>query len=180
MTRFKCGKKEPCVRCGDCCHIRDKIDFSSEEDLYMRKAVYANSKILYLFPMTHYTITISTEEKAILEAEAKKLGIKISILPKKVAYDSAKDKAYVLDWFIDHDICPFYDEEGKCCGIYESRPQICKDFPKLPENKDMEVVRKFREEHSVYCDLGFTEVMEKAKKVLNVCFSQPTYKTHQK
>jgi len=26
-------------------------------------------------------------------------------------------------------ICRFFDEENRNCGVYESRPQICRDFP---------------------------------------------------
>jgi len=26
-------------------------------------------------------------------------------------------------------ICQFFDQEKRCCGIYEIRPAICRDFP---------------------------------------------------
>lgn len=33
------------------------------------------------------------------------------------------------EWFLQHKngVCPFLDEDDKC-GIYEKRPQVCRDF----------------------------------------------------
>ena len=44
----------------------------------------------------------------------------------------------MLDWSIDHDICPLYDEHG--CKIYPHRPLVCQKFPEryeLPFDKTM-------------------------------------------
>ena len=130
--KFNCKKTLVCERCGDCCHIRQEnlVKLTDEEDYKIRKKLYENTGIIYIFPLKHYTITLSKEEKETLEAEAKKLKIKLSIKPKKIVINKSKTKAEVIDYFMDHDICPFL--KGKnICIIYNSRPQVCRIFPHI-------------------------------------------------
>lgn len=124
--KFACGKKSPCVRCGVCCHIRDKAIMSPHEDKELRRKIYDRIGVLYIYPMKRYTISISHDEKDILEKAAKLKKIELVILPKKIRI--IEGKYVVMDWFLDHDVCPFFSEE-KGCSIYEHRPAVCRAFP---------------------------------------------------
>lgn len=125
MSRFKCEKKAPCLKCGGCCHIREKAFLDEKEDLEVRRATYANTGIIYLYPMSRYTISLTQEEKEVMEKLAKEKRVELNILPKKVVIQD--DKVVVIDWFVDHDVCPFY--KNKECTIYGQRPKVCAMFP---------------------------------------------------
>jgi Fe-S-cluster containining protein len=125
--KFACKKQSSCKRCGACCHIRDKAILSSKEDKELRKKIYEKIGILYQYPLKRYTISLSHEEKELLEKAAKIKGIEIKILPKKIRV--IEGKYVVMDWFLDHDVCPFYSEIDKKCTIYKQRPAVCKAFP---------------------------------------------------
>lgn len=106
------------------------VKLTKEEDYKIRKKLYENTGIIYLYPLKHYTISLTKEEKETLEAEARKLNIKIKILPKKITINTNKTKAEIIDYFIDHDICPFLKNKNFCL-IYNSRPQVCRIFPHI-------------------------------------------------
>ena len=130
MSRFKCDKKRACEQCGGCCHFREEEFLSKDEDMKIKGQIYLKTGIIYLYPFSKYTITLSPEEKKILEAEAEKLNIKIKILPKKIYYDADHDKVYIIDYFVDADVCPLYETDSGCL-IYKDRPLICKQFPNV-------------------------------------------------
>ena len=129
--RFKCNKKEPCVFCAECCRFREKTDFNEKEELKIKKSLFSKTGTLYIYPLSRFTINITPQEKEVLEEEARKKGVKIDILPKKIFLS---DKGIIIyDYFIDADVCPFLTSENRC-SIYEKRPLICKQFPKIEYN----------------------------------------------
>ncbi|MBW3021782.1 YkgJ family cysteine cluster protein [Candidatus Woesearchaeota archaeon] len=150
MSRFKCNKSGECLRCTGCCHFRENAVLTDEEDYQLRKQMWEQKSILYLFPFHKYTISLTKNEKETLEKKAKEKNIKIKIIPKKIMLDKNL-KPVVLDWCVDADVCPFL--EGNECSIYEDRPEVCKTFPKdFMPSVDVEVV-----EHK---DVSFEEALE--------------------
>lgn len=158
---FNCKKTLICERCGDCCHIRQSelVKLTDEEDYKIRKKVYENTGIIYLQSLKNYTISLTKEEKQTLENEAKRLKIKIKILPKKIVINQNKTKAEVIDYFVNHDVCPFL--KGKnICLIYESRPQVCRIFPHIMKYDTINpsiLVEK---------DANFAFILKKAKQLM--------------
>lgn len=129
--RFKCKKIEECKHCGGCCHFREQSILTKEEDLKLRKNMYDKTGILYIYPFSRYTISVNEDEKIVLEKLAKENNIKLIIKPKKIILVENQKK--ILDYFLDHDVCPFWINEK--CSIYNDRPEVCKLFPKLPKTK---------------------------------------------
>jgi len=163
MARFPCQDGEPCNRCGGCCKIRENFRMDVVDELTIKQKVYARTRVLYLYPMNRYTISLSNEEKARLERIAKERNISISILPKKVIYDVKTDKAVVWDWFVDHEICPFLKGDNECT-IYEDRPEICRMFPEI-KNEQMFEIQDFVKDISV-SDEPYDVLVEKARAAL--------------
>jgi Fe-S-cluster containining protein len=157
LSRFKCGKKTECVRCAGCCsNIREKQFLHKADDFILRKKIYEKTGILYLEPLHHYTISLTLKEKKVIESDAKKLGIKLKISPKKIVYDNKKNKFAVVDYFYDFDRCPLLDKKTNACRIYSHRPKICRDFPFLKTEKSR-----------IYAKidgLSFEEVLKKVKQ----------------
>jgi len=137
MGQVQLCKKQPldrCAHCPACCHIRDTYAFEVNSESRFREIVFNTSYVLYLYPFQRYTISLSREEKERLESLAIKQSLNIKILPKKILYHESADTFYIMDYFVDHDICPFLKE--KLCSIYPDRPQICKDYPFKIESSD--------------------------------------------
>ncbi|MGV8151254.1 MAG: YkgJ family cysteine cluster protein [Candidatus Woesearchaeota archaeon] len=120
-----------CTKCGECCHIREKKNISEEEERKYHLYMYKKFGIIYLAKLSEITINVWPEEKDLLEAEAKKRGIKILLRPKRAFYDSKDNALVILDYFIDHGICPFFDRKEKKCTVYNIRPLICQSYPLL-------------------------------------------------
>lgn len=120
-----------CTQCGECCHIREQKDINKEQEDAYFSYMYKSLGILYFARLSEITINIWPEEKEELEREAKEKGIDIIIKPKRGFYNK-EDKAFIIiDYFIDHDICPFFNHEKKQCGVYDHRPSICRSYPLL-------------------------------------------------
>lgn len=117
-----------CVQCGKCCHIREKDKgLSQDDEEKYRQYMFAKFGIIYLASLSDITINVWPEEAEILKNLAEKRSIKLNIVPKRAVYDKAHHELIILDYFIDHDICPFYKD--KSCTIYTSRPLICRSYP---------------------------------------------------
>lgn len=158
--KFNCKKTLKCVRCGDCCHIRQSelINLTKEEDYKIRKKLYENTGIIYLYPLKHYTISLTKEEKQSLISEAKKLKIKIKIKPKKITINTNKTKAEIIDYFLDHGICPFLKGKNFCL-IYNSRPQVCRIFPHIMKYDNINPLILVEK------DSDFEHILRKAKQL---------------
>ena len=121
-----------CVQCGECCHIREKDKgISNEDEEKYRQYMFNKFGIIYLARLSDITINVWPEEAEILKKEAVAHGIKLNIIPKRVVYDKSHHELIILDYFIDHDICPFFDKKDKLCGVYQFRPLICRSYPLL-------------------------------------------------
>jgi len=121
-----------CTMCGSCCHIREKDKgISSEDEEKYREYMYSKFGIIYLARLSDITINVWPEEAEKLKGEAEFKGIKINIAPKRAVYDKKAHELIILDYFIDHDICPFYNNKDRLCGVYEVRPIICRSYPLL-------------------------------------------------
>lgn len=120
-----------CTQCGECCHIREQKNITKEQESSYYSYMYKSFGIVYFARLSEITINVWPEEKDILERVAEKKGINISLKPKRGFYNK-KDNAFVIiDYFIDHDVCPFFNEGKKQCGVYEHRPLICRSYPLL-------------------------------------------------
>lgn len=160
MRDFKCDKKSACLRCGECCNIREKISIEAEEENIIKRALYKRTGVLYLYPFSRYTISISNDEAKQIRQLSKKHNISLSILPKKIFFNPQRNTAYVYDWFLDHDICPFFDGN---CTIYESRPLICREFPVL--KYDRTEVRDFCNKFKINSKRKYDEVLPSLREV---------------
>ena len=97
--------------------------------------MYSKTGIIYVYPLDRFTISITNQEKEVMEERAKELNIKLDIKPKKVIITDGK--IAVMDWFLNHDTCPFL-EGTDVCKIYNDRPLICQAFPRTKYTKEEE------------------------------------------
>ncbi|MBD3164702.1 hypothetical protein GF323_05885 [Candidatus Woesearchaeota archaeon] len=125
--RFKCNKLVSCVSCGECCRFSEEPGLSDAEEERIKRALFRKTGTIYLYAFSRYTISITKQEKAVLEKEAEIKGISISILPKKIFI--TRSGIHIYDYFIDAKACPFL--VNKRCVIYEKRPWICRQFPRI-------------------------------------------------
>jgi Fe-S-cluster containining protein len=134
--KFVDGRKVfKCVQCGSCCHIRERDKgISIEDEEKYRQYMFAKFGILYLARLSDITINVWPEEAEILKKEAESKSIKLKILPKRAVYDEKHHELLILDYYIDHDTCPFFDSKKKLCEVYKSRPIICRSYPLLTSN----------------------------------------------
>ncbi|MGV8141521.1 MAG: YkgJ family cysteine cluster protein [Candidatus Woesearchaeota archaeon] len=121
-----------CVQCGECCHIRETDKgISIEDEEKYRQYMFGKFGILYLARLSDITINVWPEEAEILKNEAESRCMKIKISPKRAVYDKKHHELLILDYYIDHDVCPFFDTKKKTCSIYAARPLICRSYPLL-------------------------------------------------
>lgn len=127
------GKKVfNCTLCGECCHIREKDKGISnvDEEVY-RHYMFNKFGIIYLARLTDITINVWPEEAEILKEEARIKGVKLDLVPKRAVYDKSHHELIILDYYINHDVCPFFNKKSKLCGVYTRRPLICMSYPLL-------------------------------------------------
>ena len=162
-----CREAGHCVRTGECCHIRENLTIPAADEAKLKQQVYASSGVVYLYPFARYTISLNHPEAQYMREEAKRKGIQIKILPKKVIYDSEDDIAIVYDWFVDHDVCPFLQGSNHC-SIYDKRPNICKDFPfHHLKNNQLEEIKSFITDQQIQITHEpYDELVKKARESL--------------
>lgn len=117
-----------CTGCGDCCHFREEKKLGVKDEQNYKNYMYKNFGIIYLADLSNITISIFPEEAEILNKIAKERKIKMLIKPKRAIY-TKENNLVIMDYFIDHDVCPFFDEKTKRCTVYEYRPLICRSYP---------------------------------------------------
>jgi Fe-S-cluster containining protein len=129
MSRFRCDKHaEGCVRCAECCRFGSRITLTATQEKLIKKRLFEETGFLYLYPFTRFGIGIQSYEYEKAKDLARKYGIKLKMLPKKVVYDKKSKKIIVFDWFLDHKACPFLKGRNECL-IYEERFELCRLFP---------------------------------------------------
>jgi hypothetical protein len=113
-------KKFSCVQgCSDCCTYRE----------YYPSVEYGKIGVLLL-----------PEEKAAIERLAKKIKIKLKVIPRLAVGKEFPDKIIAYQMMgknADGDLCPFLDVEsgersphgGFNCRIYSERPLACRAYP---------------------------------------------------
>ena len=113
-------KKFSCVQgCSDCCTYRE----------YYPSTEYGKIGVLLL-----------PEEKAAIERLAKKMRIKVKIIPRLAVGNEFPEKTIAYQMMgknADGDLCPFLDTEsdersphgGFNCRIYSERPLACRAYP---------------------------------------------------
>lgn len=157
MSKFECNKKDPCVDCGTCCHFREEGFLSDEEDFKIKGQLYLKTGIIYLYPFSRYTITINKEEKNRLEKSHD--GLKV--LPKKIFYDADHDRIYILDYFLDYDICPMWKDNR--CSVYSIRPEICKQFPNITMEHNVDIEKLIGHKQIRLLNLKYEDIQEVIK-----------------
>lgn len=161
MEKTSCTEKV-CKRCGWCCtSLGKEIGISKEEDEKLKKIVFEKSGVVYIRSLNKYFLAMSPEIAEELKKKAEELGIKAEILPNKLIYDKKNDKVIVYDYYLNHEVCPFYDKESKTCKVYETRPMACKKFPNI-DNSYAKEVKKFIAKNKISFDsLSYEEAVEK-------------------
>ena len=124
-----CSKTFVCTQCGECCHIRENKNIDHVEEKNYHNYMFKHFGIIYLAKLTDITINISPNEKKVLDKIAKEKDITLNIKPKRAVYDQKNHQLIIIDYFIDHDICPFFDKKHKSCTVYNFRPYICRSYP---------------------------------------------------
>jgi Fe-S-cluster containining protein len=151
-----------CRKCARCCSgFQSDAGFHPEDDLIIRKRLYEASGIIYLHPIPN-KLCVSPEEAEMMVKEAKERNIQLKLLPNKLLYDEENNKLIILDYVLDHGICPFLD--NKLCSIYEQRPKFCREFPKIKSNMK-ELNRKIKQYH-LRITIPFEEAVEKAESLM--------------
>jgi len=130
-------RKFSCVQdCSDCCIYRQ------------------------YYPSTEYGkigVLILSEEKETIERLAKKMKVKIRIVPRLAVGKESPEKIIAYQMMgknDDGDLCPFLDVEsaersphgGFKCRIYSSRPLACKAYPVIDSGKTA-----ILDEHCQFC-----------------------------
>lgn len=129
MPKFGCGKQaDRCVRCAECCRFRGKIDLTPSQEKLIKERLFEGTGFLYFYPFSRFGLGIQGYEYANALKLARKLGIRLKILPKKVVYDKKTKKTIVFDWFMDHKVCPFLKNKNECT-VYAERFELCRLFP---------------------------------------------------
>jgi Fe-S-cluster containining protein len=161
-----------CTQCGECCHIREKKNITESEEASYRRYMYRHYGVIYLANLSDITINIWPEEKYMLEKRANDNGIKLSIKPKRAIYDKSKHRLIILDYYIDHDVCPFFDIDKRQCGIYDIRPHICRSYPLTGTESDGKCKYKKKDMNSYGNELlearKLSEVIRRQKELINM------------
>jgi Fe-S-cluster containining protein len=164
MEKTSCSEKT-CKRCGWCCtSLGKEIGISSEEDEKLKKLVFEKSGVVYLRSLNRYFLAMLPETAEKLRKKAEELGVKAEILPNKLIYDKKNDKVIVYDYYLNHEICPFYDKKSKSCKVYDDRPLSCKKFPNIDNSQAKEVADFVKKNKISFEELSYKEAVEKVKK----------------
>ncbi len=70
-----------------------------------------------------------------IERLAKRFGLDYRIAEERYTKYDDKEKARLLRHKKDTvfaTVCTFFDQDKRRCGVYESRPGVCRDFPDSP------------------------------------------------
>ena len=98
-----------CKKCGRCCTFDRARKLSTKQEKTIKQAIYQKTGFIYPHPFNRFGLTVQNYELEKCLELAKKLKIKIRLLPKKVSFDAKTKQAIVFDWFIDADKCPFLE-----------------------------------------------------------------------
>jgi len=161
MEKKTCTEKV-CQRCGWCCtNLGISVDISKEEDENIKRMVFEKSGVIYLRPISKFFLSFTPEKADKLNTLAKKLNLKVDIRPNKLIYDQNTDKVIIYDYYLNHEICPFYNKEKKGCTIYEDRPGSCKKFPNIDSEYSKEIANFVKKNKIEFKDTTYEEALKK-------------------
>ena len=153
-----------CKKCGWCCtNLGMEVDLSEKEGLELKKVVFEKSGVIYLRPINKFFLAMAKEEKEKLEKHAKRLGIKVEILPNKMIYDKNTGKVHVYDYYLNHTECPFYKDHD--CLVYEDRPVACQKFPNIDNSYAKDVAKFIKKNGIDFSGVSYDEAVEKCKSI---------------
>ncbi|MBN1385433.1 YkgJ family cysteine cluster protein [Candidatus Woesearchaeota archaeon] len=121
-------EKFDCSDCGQCCHIRNNVDLR-DEDVGFLVSQAKKQGLFYLADPRSMTFPMTRDEKIVLEKGAEDRDIDLRIRPLKAFRRG--DKIFIINYFMDHKVCPFFDEKNLLCTCYDKRPLACRAFPIL-------------------------------------------------
>jgi len=84
-----------------------------------------------------------------IERLARRFNLDYRIAEERYTKYDEKEKARLLRHKKDTvfaTVCTFFDQDKRRCGVYESRPGVCRDFPDSPRCGYYEFL-KFEREH---------------------------------
>jgi len=99
------------------------VDLTDDEEEKLKKLVFQKSGVIYLRTIKKFFLAVDKEEAEKLKEHAKKLGINAEIKPNKIIYDKGEDKVIIYDYYLNHEVCPFYRDNS--CKVYNDRPIAC-------------------------------------------------------
>jgi len=125
-----------CNKCGICCkELRSLHACLTPEQLEEFKNSVQQKNlsgpIYCLASQDMFTFIIFEQEIEPLQRAARDNGIELKIKPYTAFYDDYANTWVVLNWFLDHDDCPFLTDSG--CSVYNIRPLACRAFPIQPK-----------------------------------------------
>ncbi len=161
MEKKSCTEKV-CKRCGWCCtNLGIEVDLKKDEEQKLRRYIFRKTGVIYLRKINKFFLAISKEEAAKLKKHSKNTGIKVEISPNKLIYDKSKDKVIVFDWYLNHEVCPFYKD--KACLVYEDRPLACKKFPNIDDSYSKEVAKFVKKNKIDFSGVTYAEAVGKCR-----------------
>jgi len=116
-----------CLRCGICCKVLIKTEFSKMELIYR----YNYKGKLCKSPFTTTTVYYN-EIKKIAKYVVKSIEMSDELF---VPYESVFLKDYPIEFVYSYQVkingkwCKFFDKDKRSCNIYPVRPLVCKTYP---------------------------------------------------
>ncbi|HLD88949.1 MAG TPA: YkgJ family cysteine cluster protein [Candidatus Nanoarchaeia archaeon] len=117
-----------CNDCGECCRFIGRINLNEKERKTFNDYYFDNFGIVYLPKLGNITISLFPWEARTFMRIAEEKKVKLNLLPKRVILDSKKKLMIIVDYYVHHNICPFYSEK-EFCTVYSDRPIVCRSFP---------------------------------------------------
>ena len=168
MEKKTCTEKV-CQKCGWCCtNLGISVDISKEEDENIKRMVFEKAGVIYLRPINKFFLSFTPKKADKLKAIAKKRNLKVDIRPNKLIYDQNTDKVIIYDYYLNHEICPFYNKEKKSCTIYEDRPESCKKFPNIDSSYSKEIAKFVKKNKIEFKDTTYEEAIKKCKSFCKI------------
>lgn len=163
MDKKTCTEKV-CQRCGWCCtNLGMSVDISKEEDERIKRMVFKKAGVIYLRPINKFFLSFSPEKAKKLKTLAKKMKLKVDIKPNKLIYDKSKDKVIIYDYYLNHEVCPFYNEKKKACAVYNDRPESCKKFPNIDNSYSEEIAKFIKKNKIEFSGITYEKAVKKCK-----------------
>jgi Fe-S-cluster containining protein len=143
-----------CNQCGKCCsHIRGMMPKEDEE--FIKEMAFGKLPLVQLVPIEKMSFPLWDWEASRFKKYQQEVNIDAKIKPLRTILDLNTNKAIIVTYFMDSDVCPFLGD--KKCLIYNTkRAYICRLFP-FNRGPFLETVEKPKKENM----FGTCDGMEK-------------------